>query len=107
MNSQIQQENIFDKLNAQKMTSLTINGAAIYDRVFKTQTTSVKTGGGSVSDLEVADTGGLSLLEQQTENPQYDAFFLHLVGVDHAGHEGGMKNVQIYNQTVSGLNQKL
>lgn len=44
------------------------------------------TDGGNIHDLTVADHYGTELLIEKMENNEYDSYFIHLVGVDHAGH---------------------
>lgn len=60
----ILQETIFDKFNFWNLTSLTINGGAIYDKLYAgKQTKMIKTEGGHGTDLKVADTLGFEVLK--------------------------------------------
>ena len=74
------------------MTSLSINGGAIYDWLFLNLTKHVKTEGGNILDITKADNEGSKLLLEYLWNNSYDTYFMHLSGIDHAGHNNAKKN---------------
>lgn len=58
-------------------------------------------------DLTQADTLGFNLLLENLKNGSFDTYFIHLVGMDHAGHNGGMNNQARYDEAVDSIDEKL
>ena len=65
------------------------------------------TEGGNIHDLTVADHYGTELLIEKMENNEYDSYFIHLVGIDHAGHREAWKDQKLFDLTVDSINDKL
>lgn len=90
--NKIVQESIFEKLQQKNLTSFVVNGGAIYGTLFLNYTNRTETDGGNILDLTTSDTLGFEALFDQIKENEFDSYFIHLVGIDHAGHSGGMTN---------------
>ena len=44
---------------------------------------------------------------QNLKEDTYDSYFIHLVGIDHAGHGGGMLNQSFYDIAFASIDEKL
>lgn len=55
----------------------------------------------------VADELGFKALIKELEEDNFDAYFIHLAGIDHAGHNGGVKEPKLYNMTIESVDDKL
>ena len=56
MFNKVPQESIFEKIKEKNMTSLAINGAAIYGKLFLNYTKRILTEGGNIEDFTIADS---------------------------------------------------
>ena len=98
---------MFEKLKEKNYTSVAINGGAIFSKLFINTTKRIETEGGNVLDLMVADELGFKAIVKELEEDNFDAYFIHLAGIDHAGHNGGVKEPKLYNMTIESVDDKL
>lgn len=107
MNNRLLQESIFEKLKSKNLTSFVVNGGAIYTKLFLNVTRWVVTEGGNIKDFTLSDGLGTELLLETMKKNEFDSYFIHFIGIDHAGHNDAYHNISLYEMTVKSIDDKL